>query len=177
MSKRSTRFYRRNEERVMKELGFEPTINSGAGWIAKEDGENEVALCQLKSTDSQSISIKKVDLHALENHSAMSHKVPVFAIQFLDTGEVWCMIKSENLKEYMESIKENHVKTNEKSFDFFEKSVDTKEKKSYNDNRNREQAEKAREEREKYYKEREQEKEEIKRRSKRKWKRISNKKE
>lgn len=179
MSKRSTRFYRRNEERVMKELGFKPTINSGAGWISKEDGENDIALCQLKSTDAQSISIKKVDLYALENHAAMSHKVPVFAIQFLDTGEVWCMIKPENLKEYMESIKENHVKTNEKSFDFFEKSVDTKEKKSYNNNRNTEETKKAKLAREQYYKMREAEKEEKEKKYKkglREWRRTLNKK-
>lgn len=33
MMKRSTRYYRKNEATVMKQLGFNPTINSGAGWI------------------------------------------------------------------------------------------------------------------------------------------------
>lgn len=31
MSKRSTKFYRKNEADVMKRLGFKPTKNSGAG--------------------------------------------------------------------------------------------------------------------------------------------------
>lgn len=33
--KRSTRYYRKNEVSVMKQLGFSPTINSGAGWVQK----------------------------------------------------------------------------------------------------------------------------------------------
>ena len=41
MGKRSTKFYRKNEEEVMRRLGFKPTKNSGAGWIEKEDGQNE----------------------------------------------------------------------------------------------------------------------------------------
>lgn len=51
MSRRSTRWYRKNEEELMQQLGLEPTINSGAGFAQKEDGENEHVLCQLKSTD------------------------------------------------------------------------------------------------------------------------------
>lgn len=34
--KRSGKFYRRNEEEVMKSLGLEPTPNSGSGWIVKK---------------------------------------------------------------------------------------------------------------------------------------------
>ena len=98
MNKRGTKFYRKNENSVMKRLGFKPSRNSGAGWIEKEDGENEYAICQLKSTDSMSISIKQKDLRMLEYHAGVSHKIPVFAIQFLNTGEVWCMVKPEDLR-------------------------------------------------------------------------------
>lgn len=97
MNKRSTKFYRKNEEEVMKRLGFKPTKNSGAGWIEKEDGQNEQCICQLKSTDKQSISIKQNDIHILEQNAAIAHKLPVFALQFLNTGEVWVMIKPEDL--------------------------------------------------------------------------------
>jgi hypothetical protein len=97
MNKRSTKFYRKNEAEVMKRLGFKPTKNSGAGWIEKEDGQNEQCICQLKSTDKQSISIKQNDIHILEQNAAISHKLPVFALQFLNTGEVWVMIKPEDL--------------------------------------------------------------------------------
>lgn len=96
--KRSTKYYRKNEAIIMKQLGFSPTINSGAGWIQKEDGENDVALCQLKSTDAMSIKINQKDLRVLEEHAAVSHKKPVFAIQFLNTGEIWCMVRPEELK-------------------------------------------------------------------------------
>lgn len=97
MNKRSTKFYRKNEAEVMKRLGFKPTKNSGAGWIEKEDGQNEQCICQLKSTDKQSISIKQNDIHILEQNAAVAHKLPVFALQFLNTGEIWVMIKPEDL--------------------------------------------------------------------------------
>lgn len=97
MPKRSTKFYRKNEAEVMKQLGFKPTKNSGAGWIEKEDGQNEQCICQLKSTDKKSVSIKQDDLHILEQNAAVAHKLPVFALQFLNTSEVWVMIKPEDL--------------------------------------------------------------------------------
>lgn len=97
MNKRSTKWYRKNEVEVMHRLGLKPTKNSGAGWIEKEDGQNEQCICQLKSTDKQSISIKQNDIHILEQNAAISHKLPVFALQFLNTGEVWVMIKPEDL--------------------------------------------------------------------------------
>lgn len=104
MQKRSTKFYRKNEEEVMKALGLKPTKNSGAGWIEKEDGQNEYLICQLKSTDHQSISVKQKDIRILEDNANVSHKIPMFAIQFLNTGEVWLMAKPEDFTEIAKYI-------------------------------------------------------------------------
>lgn len=98
MPKRTTKWYRKNEADVMKRIGFVPTKNSGAGWIEKEDGQNDYCICQLKSTDAQSISVKQNDLHVLENNASISHKIPVFAVQFINTDEVWLMIKPEHIQ-------------------------------------------------------------------------------
>lgn len=106
MNRRSTKFYRKNEEQVMKSLGLKPTKNSGAGFAEKEDGQSDFLICQLKSTDAKSISIKQQDIHTLEYNAAVSHKLPVFAIQFLNTGEVWIMAKPEdfcNIAKYIET--------------------------------------------------------------------------
>ena len=65
--------------------------------VEKEDGQSEQCICQLKSTDKQSISIKQNDIHILEQNAAIAHKLPVFALQFLNTGEIWVMIKPEDL--------------------------------------------------------------------------------
>jgi hypothetical protein len=153
----------------MKAIGFEPTINSGAGWIQKEDGENDIALCQLKSTDHQSISIKQADLRILEYHADISHKVPVFAIQFLNTGEVWLMAKPEHIK-----IK--GIKKSEQNIEF---NVDKTDKKEYNIIEG--QGNEAQKARSKFYEQRmkeseEMEKEQKERRKKQTWKRSSNKK-
>lgn len=119
INKRTTKFYRKNEAEVMEQLGFRPTKNSGAGWIEKEDGQNEQCICQLKSTDKQSISVKQNDLHILEQNAAISHKLPVFAIQFLNTNEVWVMIKPEDLKLIQSLVKgEDITEKLSKGFDF-----------------------------------------------------------
>lgn len=115
--KRTIRFYRKNEREVMRSLGFKPTKNSGAGEIEKEDGENDVAICQLKSTDAQSISIKQKDIRILEYHAAVSHKVPVFAIQFLNTGEIWLMMKPEDCQIRKDKTFINFDEINKKSVD------------------------------------------------------------
>lgn len=106
--KRTTKFYRKNEEEVMKSLGLKPTKNSGSGWIEKEDGQNDFVICQLKSTDAQSIKVNQKDIRILEKNALVSHKLPLFAIQFLNTGEVWLMAKPEDfmsISEYIETGK------------------------------------------------------------------------
>lgn len=96
-TKRSGKFYRKNESEVMKQLGFTPTPNSGSGWVSKEDGENENCLCQLKSTDANSIKINKLDIDKLIYHSNISKKLPVFAIQFLESNEVLILLRPEDI--------------------------------------------------------------------------------
>ena len=97
--KRSGKFYRKNEADVMRQLGFRPTKNSGSGWVEKEDGISEDAICQLKSTDANSIKVNKKDLDVLSYNAAVAHKLPVFAIQFLQSNEVYLIIKPELLCE------------------------------------------------------------------------------
>ena len=95
--KRSGKFYRKNEADVMKALGLKPTKNSGSGWIEKEDGQSEHVICQLKSTDANSIKVNKKDLDVLSYNAAVTHKLPVFAIQFLQSNEVYLIVKPEML--------------------------------------------------------------------------------
>lgn len=115
--KRSGKFYRRNEEEVMKSLGLEPTPNSGSGWIVKEDGQNENIICQLKSTDANSIRISKTDLDTLNYNAMVSHKIPLFVIQFLQTNEIYLLIKPDDLELIPGLI--NHKKIDISSFDIF----------------------------------------------------------
>lgn len=105
MAKRSGKFYRKNESEVMKSLGFEPTPNSGSGWIVKEDGVSDECMCQLKSTDAKSIKVNLQDIHTLEYNSGVEHKIPVFAIQFLSTNEVFLLIKPEDIQDVSKYLK------------------------------------------------------------------------
>lgn len=97
--KRSGKFYRKNEAQVMRALGLEPTPNSGSGPIWKEDGQSENVICQLKSTDANSIKVNKKDIDTLLYNAAVAHKIPVFAIQFLQSNEVYLLVRPEELCE------------------------------------------------------------------------------
>ena len=108
-NKRSGKFYRNNEKEVMRSLGLEPTPNSGSGWIVKEDGQTDDLICQLKSTDANSIKINKNDLDTLEYNSLVEHKLPVFVIQFLQSNEVYLVLKPEDLKDVVKFIKTGKV--------------------------------------------------------------------
>lgn len=110
--KRSGKFYRRNEAEIMRALGLNPTLNSGSTWIEKEDGQNDNVICQLKSTDANSIKINKKDIDTLSYNASVSHKLPVFAIQFLQSNEVYLLLKPENLSEVIEYIDTGEVKNN-----------------------------------------------------------------
>lgn len=103
--KRSGKFYRKNEADVMRALGLNPTKNSGSGWIEKEDGQSDSVICQLKSTDAESIRIHKKDLDTLSYNAAVSHKLPVFAVQFIQSNEVYLLIKPDELCEAAKYIK------------------------------------------------------------------------
>lgn len=104
MPKRSGKFYYRNESEVMEMLGLEQVPGSGNGWVSKEDGESEHVLCQLKSTDAQSISIKKLDIDKLIMHALTSRKIPVFAVQFLQSDEVFLLVRPLDLTDVAEYL-------------------------------------------------------------------------
>lgn len=115
-NKRTGKFYRKNEQEVMESLGFKPTPNSGSGWLIKEDGQNEHAICQLKSTDASSIKINQKDIEVLEYNALVSHKIPVFAIQFLNTNEVFLLVRPEDLENVSRIIKDKEPIINRLGF-------------------------------------------------------------
>lgn len=104
MAKRTTRFYRKNEAEVMEALGLQPTKNSGAGWVEKEDGQNDHLIAQLKSTDASSIKVNLRDIEVMEANALVAHKVPVFVIQFLSTGDTFIMARPSDMEQVVKYI-------------------------------------------------------------------------
>lgn len=102
--KRTTKFYRKNEADVMSALGLRATKNSGAGWVEKEDGQNDHLIAQLKSTDANSIRINLRDIEVLEANAMVCHKVPVFVVQFLGTGDTFIMARPEDMNQVVQYI-------------------------------------------------------------------------
>lgn len=46
----------------------------------------------------------------MEKNASIEHKLPIFAIQFLNTGEIWVMSKPEDLISVSEYIKTGEIK-------------------------------------------------------------------
>lgn len=104
MNKRSGKFYSNNEKKTLKALGLTPAPMSGAGWVTKEDGENEVAMVQLKSTDASSYRLDMLDMKKLEYHAMVSKKVPVFLVQFLQQDKIYAIVDINYIGELHEAI-------------------------------------------------------------------------
>ncbi len=103
--RRSGKFYLRNEREVMELLGLKQVPGSGSSWVAREDGENDNVLCQLKSTDAESIRIRRQDIEALKHNAGIAHKLPVFAIQFLEGDDVYLVVKPQDVPELVDYLK------------------------------------------------------------------------
>ena len=104
MRKRSGKFYSNNEKKTLESLRFVPSPMSGAGWIVKEDGENDVAMVQLKSTDSSSYRLDILDMKKLEYHAYVSNKVPIFLVQFLKQDKVYAIVDVSNIDDLFEAF-------------------------------------------------------------------------
>lgn len=107
---RSQKWYLANEKEVMEDLGLKATPGSGSSWIAREDGENEYVLAQLKSTDKQSYTLKQLDLDKLEHNATVSKKIPLFVIQFLNNDSRYALMNIDDIPLIAEYIKTGSIK-------------------------------------------------------------------
>lgn len=148
---RRVKFWFKNEKEVMKRLGFKPVKGSGSGWVEKEDGESEVALAQLKSTEAESYRLNYFDIEKLEYHASVSHKLPVFIIEFLNRG-TYLLLNVNDLGNLYQFLVENKVDIKDERIKIDEGAV------------KRKRLESSRSDRQKFYKEREQ-----------KWKKLNRK--
>ena len=93
----------------MKGLGFKPAPASGAGWIVKEDGENDLAIVQLKSTDSTRYTLDMLDMKKLEYHANTSHKIPIFVVQFLKEDRLYVIVPVDNIIDLKDSVETGRI--------------------------------------------------------------------
>ena len=104
----------------MSALGLKPTKNSGAGWVEKEDGQNDHLIAQLKSTDAASISIKHRDIEILEANALVAHKVPVFVIQFLESNDIFIMARPNDMEQVVKYINTGNCQRPTEGFEITE---------------------------------------------------------
>lgn len=103
------KFYSKNEKEVMKGLGLTPAPASGAGWIVKEDGENELSMVQLKSTDSTRYTLDMLDMKKLEYHAQVSNKIPIFLVQFLQEDRMYAIVPVDSILDLSKALETGHV--------------------------------------------------------------------
>ena len=118
--KRSGKFYSKNEKETLSKLGLRPIPFSGAGWVEKEDGENEFSLVQLKSTEASSYRVDMLDIKKLEYHASVSNKVPIFLIQFLKYDKIYALVNLEDLDELHEIFNNEDNVVRKKGSDSYE---------------------------------------------------------
>ena len=109
---KKVKFWFKNEKEVMRQLGFKPVKGSGSGWVDKEDGESDVALAQLKSTEAESYKLNYLDLEKLEYHASVAHKLPVFVIEFLHRG-TYLLFNVNDLGDLYDFLVDNKVEKKE----------------------------------------------------------------
>lgn len=122
---RKVKFWFKNEKEVMQRLGFKPVKGSGSGWVHKEDGESEVALAQLKSTEAESYRLNYLDIEKLEYHASVSHKLPVFVIEFLNRG-TYLLFNANDLDSLYQFLVDNKVDKKEEVINIEEGAVKRK---------------------------------------------------
>lgn len=122
---RKAKFWFKNEKEVMKRLGFKPVKGSGSGWVHKEDGESEVALSQLKSTEAESYRLNYLDIEKLEYHASVSHKLPVFVIEFLNRG-TYLLFNVNDLNNLYQFLVDNKIDVKEDVINYEEEAVKRK---------------------------------------------------
>ena len=97
-TRETSRYWYKNEKEVMRRLGLKSTLGSGSGPIEKEDGYNDEILLQLKSTAKRQITVHKKDVDDLIVHAMVEHKAPVFAVNFVEDGSVWLMVRPQDIQ-------------------------------------------------------------------------------
>lgn len=114
---RGTKFYRANEKETMEKYGMKADARSGAGPLFKSDGRNDYLICEYKSTEKASYSMKFDDIRKNEYHARTEHKIPIFiTAQIFFDGDIyigqdeWITLRPEHIKavaEYLETGKTN----------------------------------------------------------------------
>lgn len=110
--KRTGKFYSKNEKEVLRGLGLVPAPASGAGWLIKEDGENELSIVQLKSTDSDSYRLSMLDMKRLEYHAQVSNKIPIFIVQFLKQDRLYAIVPIDNILDISDCLEQKKIDSN-----------------------------------------------------------------
>lgn len=131
---KKAKFWFKNEKEVMERLGFKPVKGSGSGWVDKEDGESEIALAQLKSTEAESYRINYLDIEKLEYHASVSHKLPVFVIEFLNRG-TYLMFNVNDLGNLYQFLVSNKIEMKEREIEYEEEAVKRERVKSSKNDR------------------------------------------
>lgn len=90
----------------MQSLGLHPTALSGAGWLAKEDGESSKVIAQLKSTEGKSISVKRQDVNDLVKNARIARKLPIFVLSFVGEDQPWVMVRADKLRKVVKALGE-----------------------------------------------------------------------
>lgn len=95
---------RRQETTLAKELHGSRTPGSGNTWHSKSDVRTDTELWEAKITSAKSFSIKDADLAKNRNYALTDGRIPLFLIQFLNSGNEWIVMDKEDYLDLKERV-------------------------------------------------------------------------
>jgi hypothetical protein len=95
--KQTAKWHRNHEKKKMKEMSLTPVPLSGAG-LQKEDGANDDIIAQLKTTTKASYTLKIDDIHTLFKNAIITHKIPIFMIDFCEHDITLCCFQKKDIE-------------------------------------------------------------------------------
>ena len=67
-------------------------------------------MVQLKSTDSTRYTLDMLDMKKLEYHANISHKIPIFIVQFLREDRLYAIVPVDNIIDLKDSVETGKIK-------------------------------------------------------------------
>lgn len=95
---------RLQEKRAAKDYGGKVTPGSGNQWMHKADVHTNDYIVECKSTVKKSYSIKEADFTKLYYQAIIENKIPLFEIEFSETGRTLVLMDKNDFIPMKERI-------------------------------------------------------------------------
>lgn len=95
---------RRQEKRGARDYDGSQNSGSGNGWVRKADVRTDSELIEFKTTSKDSFNLRATELRRLWDHALIDGRMPVFDIEFADSGVTCVVLDKDDYMTLRQSI-------------------------------------------------------------------------